>query len=102
MKNDTAEKPSHLLDGWTEWRPLPREDLVRLNNEEHLRYCELYMKAHPGLGNGMSYDEFKKNHEEYLKGDERNDKFYRLEKRKREKVAYVKKWRAKKTWKRKC
>lgn len=36
-----------LIDGWTEWKQLPPEDVERLSNREHRRYCELWCEAHP-------------------------------------------------------
>ena len=59
---------------WTTWQPLPYDILFRMNDADHKRYCELYMKAHPGLANGLTWDEFKVKHKEYLRNADKKEK----------------------------
>lgn len=49
-----------IMKNWDTWHPLPYDDLFKMTDSEHKFYCAWYMKCHPGLGNGLSWNEFTK------------------------------------------
>lgn len=43
---DGREEIERLSD-WTEWKPLPPEEVAKFGTKDHKKYCELWCKAHP-------------------------------------------------------
>lgn len=58
-----------------EFHQLPYEELIKMDNLEHLEYCRRWMQENPGLGNGLDYSEFIERRKVYLneRTQEKND-----------------------------